>query len=101
MADTKQPLNALIINAGEGKQDAVDLGEGVYMSRCVSNAYRVVTPEGDVLINTGISYNAEENYRRLSAVSGNPLAQITATQHPVLVMKQGVIYVGGTPAPVP
>lgn len=80
MADTKQPLNALIINAGEGKQDAVDLGEGVYMSRCVSNAYRVVTPEGDVLINTGISYNAEENYRRLSAVSGNPLKKIILTQ---------------------
>jgi imidazolonepropionase-like amidohydrolase len=29
------------------------------------------------------------------AVPGNPLAQISATEHPVLVMKQGVIYVGG------
>jgi imidazolonepropionase-like amidohydrolase len=28
------------------------------------------------------------------AVRGNPLAQITATDHPVLVMKQGVIVVG-------
>ena len=26
MVDEKQPLNALIINAGEGRQDAVALG---------------------------------------------------------------------------
>jgi imidazolonepropionase-like amidohydrolase len=29
------------------------------------------------------------------AVPGNPLADIQATQHPVFVMKQGVVYVGG------
>ncbi len=29
------------------------------------------------------------------AVPGNPLADIQATQHPVFVMKEGVIYVGG------
>lgn len=29
------------------------------------------------------------------AVPGNPLADIEATQHPVFVMKQGVVYVGG------
>jgi len=33
------------------------------------------------------------------AVRGNPLTQITATEHPVLVMKQGVIYVGAPAAP--
>jgi imidazolonepropionase-like amidohydrolase len=32
------------------------------------------------------------------AVPGNPLANIEATQHPVFVMKQGVIYVGGSAA---
>jgi imidazolonepropionase-like amidohydrolase len=29
------------------------------------------------------------------AVPGNPLADIEATQHPMFVMKQGVVYVGG------
>ncbi|HEX8817095.1 MAG TPA: amidohydrolase family protein [Terriglobales bacterium] len=29
------------------------------------------------------------------AVPGNPLSDIEATQHPIFVMKQGVIYVGG------
>jgi imidazolonepropionase-like amidohydrolase len=30
------------------------------------------------------------------AVAGNPLSDMHATEHPVLVMKEGVIYVGGT-----
>jgi len=80
MADQKQPLNALIINAGEGRQDAVALGDDIYMSRDVSNLYRVLTPEGDVLINTGISFSAEENHRRLCAVSGQPIKKIILTQ---------------------
>jgi imidazolonepropionase-like amidohydrolase len=28
-------------------------------------------------------------------VAGDPLADIQVTQHPILVMKEGVIYVGG------
>jgi alkyl sulfatase BDS1-like metallo-beta-lactamase superfamily hydrolase len=80
MAGEKQPQNALIINAGEGRQDAVALGHDIHMSRCVSNLYRVLTTDGDVLINTGISFNAAENHRRLSAVSANPIAKIIFTQ---------------------
>jgi alkyl sulfatase BDS1-like metallo-beta-lactamase superfamily hydrolase len=80
MADEKQPTNALIINAGAGTQDAVALGDDIYMSRDVSNLYRVLTSEGDVLINTGISFSAEENHRRLSAVSSRPIRKIILTQ---------------------
>jgi imidazolonepropionase-like amidohydrolase len=29
------------------------------------------------------------------ALPGNPLPNIKATEHPMLVMKEGVIYVGG------
>lgn len=78
MAD--QPENALIVRAGDGVQDAVPLGDGVFMSRDVSNAYRVVTPAGDVIINTGIIWHEAENFRRLSAVSDNPVAKIIFTQ---------------------
>lgn len=80
MGETKQPLNADIIHAGDGKQDAVPLGHEIYMSRDISNAYRVLTPEGDVLVNTGIVFNAEENFHRLSAVSSNPVKKIVFTQ---------------------
>jgi alkyl sulfatase BDS1-like metallo-beta-lactamase superfamily hydrolase len=80
MTELKQPLNAVIVNAGEGRQDAAPLGQGIFMSRDVSNAYRVVTPEGDVIINTGILWSAEENFRRLGAVSDNPVAKIIFTQ---------------------
>jgi len=34
-------------------------------------------------------------YADIVAVAGNPLASIDATEHPVFVMKQGVIYVAG------
>jgi alkyl sulfatase BDS1-like metallo-beta-lactamase superfamily hydrolase len=80
MVNEKQPLNALIINAGQGRQEAVALGSDICMSRCISNLYRVLTSQGDVLINTGISFNAEENHRRLSAVSDSPIAKIILTQ---------------------
>lgn len=80
MAEPRQPENALIVRAGDGQQDAVDLGCGIFMSRDVSNAYRVVTPAGDVIINTGIVFHEAENHRRLSAVSANPVAKIIFTQ---------------------
>jgi alkyl sulfatase BDS1-like metallo-beta-lactamase superfamily hydrolase len=80
MAEQTQPLNALIINAGQGKQDAVALGHDIYMSRDVSNVYRVLTPAGDVLVNTGISYNAAQNQSRLSAISSQPIRKIIFTQ---------------------
>lgn len=80
MSTQTQPLNALIVNDGEGRQEAVDLGNGIFMSRDVSNLYRIVTPEGDVLVNTGIIFSAEENVRRLNAVSNNPIAKIVFTQ---------------------
>jgi imidazolonepropionase-like amidohydrolase len=34
-------------------------------------------------------------YADIVPVAGNPLASIDATEHPVFVMKQGVIYVAG------
>src|SRR5260370_17147265 len=80
MTDEKQPANALIINAGAGTQDSVALGDDIYLSRDVSNLYRVLTPEGDVLVNTGISFSAAENHRRLSAISTKPIRKIILTQ---------------------
>jgi alkyl sulfatase BDS1-like metallo-beta-lactamase superfamily hydrolase len=80
MTGSPEPLNATIVKDGAGRQDAVDLGNGIFMSRDVSNLYRVLTDEGDVLINTGIGFSAEENVRRLSAVSDKPIRKIIFTQ---------------------
>lgn len=78
--DANQPLNAQIINDGAGRQDAVDLGHGIWMSKDVSNLYLVTTRDGDVLINTGIIYSAAENRRRFEAVSQAPPRKIIFTQ---------------------
>jgi alkyl sulfatase BDS1-like metallo-beta-lactamase superfamily hydrolase len=75
-----QPFNAVIVNAGAGRQDAIDLGDGIFMSRDVSNLYRVLTCEGDVLINTGFIPSAAENKRRMDAVSDMPIRKIIFTQ---------------------
>jgi imidazolonepropionase-like amidohydrolase len=34
-------------------------------------------------------------YADIVAVTGNPLVNIKTTEHPILVMKEGAIYVGG------
>ena len=76
----KQPENALIVKEGEGQQDAVPHGDGIFMSRGISNSYLVTTPEGDVLINTGMHFEAAEIRRRFAAVSSNPIRVIVFTQ---------------------
>jgi alkyl sulfatase BDS1-like metallo-beta-lactamase superfamily hydrolase len=78
--DASQPLNAQIINDGAGRQDAIDLGSGIWMSKDVSNLYLVTTADGNVLINTGIIYSAAENKRRFDAVSKSPIRKIIFTQ---------------------
>lgn len=80
MAELQQPLNALVVRDGEGAQEAVPLEHGIFMSRDISNAYRIVTPAGDVMVNTGIVFNGDENFRRLRAVSSRPVAKIVFTQ---------------------
>jgi alkyl sulfatase BDS1-like metallo-beta-lactamase superfamily hydrolase len=76
----KQPENALIVKEGEGRQDAVDLGDGIFMSRGISNSYLVTTSDGDVLVNTGMHFEAAEIKRRFAAVSDHPIRVIVFTQ---------------------
>ena len=76
----KQPLNALIVKEGEGVQDAVPLGDGIFMSKGISNSYLVTTADGDVLVNSGMYNEAEEIKRRFGEVSSNPVRVIVFTQ---------------------
>ena len=75
-----QPLNALIVKEGEGQQDAVAINDHIFMSRGISNSYLVTTAEGDVQVNTGMYFEAEEIKRRFAAVSDGPLKVIILTQ---------------------
>jgi len=72
-----------LVRQGEGAQDAVDIGDGIFMSRNIANSYLVTTSEGDVLINTGTDFEAPTIKARFARVSKGPLRNITFTQgHP-------------------
>ncbi len=72
-----------VIKAGEGPQDAVDVGHGIAMSRGIANTYLVTTEAGNVLINTGLDFEAPEIQARFGRVSDQPIRSIVFTQgHP-------------------
>lgn len=72
-----------VIREGEGAQDAVSLGDGIFMSKGIANSYLVTTGEGDLLINTGLDSEAPEVKARFGRVSSGPLRVIVFTQgHP-------------------
>ncbi len=72
-----------LVKQGEGDQDATDVGDGIFMSRNIANSYLVTTPDGDLMINTGLPFEAPQIKDRFSRVSDHPLRTITFTQgHP-------------------
>jgi glyoxylase-like metal-dependent hydrolase (beta-lactamase superfamily II) len=77
-----QSLDALV-KQGEADQNAVDLGDGIFMSKNIANSYLITTRDGDVLINTGTDFEADTIRARFARVSEGPLRVITFTQgHP-------------------
>jgi alkyl sulfatase BDS1-like metallo-beta-lactamase superfamily hydrolase len=77
-----QSLEALI-KQGEADQAAVEVGDGIFMSKNIANSYLVTTADGDVLINTGTDFEAPAIKERFARVSNAPLRMITFTQgHP-------------------
>ena len=72
-----------LVKQGEGSQDAIDMGEGIFMSKNIANSYLVTTPDGDVLINTGTDFEAPEIKARFARASTGVPRLITFTQgHP-------------------
>src|ERR1700719_3466719 len=72
-----------LVKQGQGRQDAVDMGDGIFMSKNIANSYLVTTPDGNVLINSGTDFEAHEIKARFERVSPGPLRVITFTQgHP-------------------
>src|SRR6201998_1420890 len=91
-----QSLDALV-RQGEVDQDAVDLGDGTFMSKNIANSYLVTTSDGDVLINTGTDFEAARIKARFDRVSSGPLRVITFTQgHPDHVGGWSLFHQPGT-----
>jgi alkyl sulfatase BDS1-like metallo-beta-lactamase superfamily hydrolase len=72
-----------LVKRGEGDDAAVDMGDGIFMSRNIANSYLLTTADGNVLINTGTEFEAATIKERFARVSTAPLRTITFTQgHP-------------------
>ncbi|MCS5637698.1 MAG: MBL fold metallo-hydrolase [Myxococcota bacterium] len=54
--------------------------DGIYLSRGLSNSFLVVTPEGRVVINTGMGFEAPVHKRNYDAVDDSPIRYILLTQ---------------------
>lgn len=72
-----------LVKQGEGDQDAVDISDGIFMSKNIANSYLVTSSDGDVMINTGTHFEAPGIKARFEKVSSAPLRVVTFTQgHP-------------------
>jgi alkyl sulfatase BDS1-like metallo-beta-lactamase superfamily hydrolase len=80
MADRNEPELARLVAAGMGAQDAVDLGDGIFMSRGISNCYQVVCGDGVLMINTGSAHEARAHTERFARAVGRPVRVIVFTQ---------------------
>ena len=65
------------------QSEAKQIHDFVWLSEGLSNAYLVVTPEGRVVINTGMGFEAPVHKRLFDAVDSGPLRYILLTQGPV------------------
>jgi glyoxylase-like metal-dependent hydrolase (beta-lactamase superfamily II) len=63
-----------------GLDTAVRINDFIYMSTGTSNAYLVVTPAGNVVINTGMGFEAPRHKRLFEAVDSGPVKCIILTQ---------------------
>ena len=69
--------------------EATKVNDFIYLSEGLSNAYLIVTPEGRVVVNTGMGFEAPVHKRNFDAVDDGPLRYILFTQG-------HVDHVGGT-----
>jgi alkyl sulfatase BDS1-like metallo-beta-lactamase superfamily hydrolase len=60
--------------------EAVAINDFVYVSEGLSNSYLVVTPEGRVVINTGMGFEAPVHKRNFDAVDSGPVRYVLLTQ---------------------
>jgi glyoxylase-like metal-dependent hydrolase (beta-lactamase superfamily II) len=83
MSDTAKsdaPPLATMVRAGDTQTEAVPITDFIFMVKDISNAYLVTTDDGDVLVNSGFSSNADRTKALLAPVRSGPLRFIVLTQ---------------------
>jgi glyoxylase-like metal-dependent hydrolase (beta-lactamase superfamily II) len=80
MAEGKQPALADLVLANRNQTEAEKISDFIWMVHDTSNAYLVTTSDGDVMVNTGLSSNAEKNVTLLAPRRTGPLRYIVLTQ---------------------
>ena len=60
--------------------EARRVNDFIWVSEGLSNSYLVVTPQGRVVINTGMGFEAPVHKRNFDAVDAGPLRYILLTQ---------------------
>jgi glyoxylase-like metal-dependent hydrolase (beta-lactamase superfamily II) len=102
MADAKQPALADLVLANRNQTEAEQVSDFIWMVHDSSNAYLVPTDDGDVMINTGFSPNAEKNVGLMAPHRTGPLRYIVLTQSHAdhfgglnAFREQGTVVVGG------
>jgi alkyl sulfatase BDS1-like metallo-beta-lactamase superfamily hydrolase len=80
MADTKQPALADLVLANRNQTEAEKVTDYIWLVHDSSNAYLVNTDDGDVMINTGFTPNAEKNLGLIAPHRTGPLRYIVLTQ---------------------
>jgi len=60
--------------------EAVRIAENIYVSEGLSNSYLVRTPDGRVVINTGMGFEAPVHKRNFDAVDASPVRYVLLTQ---------------------
>lgn len=68
-----------LFSFGADLDAAVEIAPGVHQARGTGNTHLVTTPEGDVIIDTGTSAQAERHRALLDAVSDGPVRYVVVT----------------------
>lgn len=74
-----------VLCAWEPERHAETVAEGILLSRGISSAYLITTPDGDVVVNTGTRLEGDRHRERFEQLLGRPLSvkKIIFTQdHP-------------------
>ena len=62
------------------QSEATAINDFVYLSEGLSNSYLVATPEGRIVVNTGMGFEAPVHKRNFDAVDAGPVRYILLTQ---------------------
>jgi alkyl sulfatase BDS1-like metallo-beta-lactamase superfamily hydrolase len=102
VAEGKQPALADLVLANRNQTEAEKVTDFIWMVHDSSNAYLVTTDNGDVMVNTGFSPNAQKNVALLAPHRTGPLRYIVLTQSHAdhfgglnAFREEGTIVIGG------